>query len=133
MRPFAGFPGYSYFPNPTAAAPAPPASGADRPNTTYYDYAAAAHAAAQQQQAQQQQQQQQQQQAQTTGRPEQAVNNSPLHRHHSEHIYQQHAHNPNVPQRKHSIGPPPRNNHQQMLLRSELYEDLGVKAYVTGM
>ncbi|PSN29011.1 hypothetical protein C0J52_28328, partial [Blattella germanica] len=134
------FPGYSYFPNPTAAtAPAPsapPVSGAERGTTTYYDYAsaaAAAHAAAQQQQQAQHQhqaqQQQQQQQAQATVRPEQAVHSSPLHRHHTEpHVYQQHVRNPNVTQRKQTNVPPmPRiNRHQQMMLRSELFTTGGI-------
>ena len=66
VRPFAGFPGYSYLPNPTAAAAAatpvtPTASGPERVSA-YYDYSAAAH--------------QQQQQPQATPRPEHTVNNS---------------------------------------------------------
>lgn len=125
MRPFAGFPGYSYIPNPTAAAAAPStpgtptASGPERVSA-YYDYTAAAH-----------QQQQQQQQPPATPRPEQAVNNSDPHAA----VYR----TPNIAtQRKQSCAPPPprTNQHQQMMMRSEMYtsggEDHGVKAYVTG-
>jgi len=125
VRPFAGYPGYSYLPNPTAAAAAttpgtPTASGPERVSA-YYDYTAAAH----------QQQQQQQQQPPATPRPEQTVNNSDPHAT----VYR----TPNIAtQRKQSCPPPqPRTNqHQQMMLRSEMYtsggEDHGVKAYVTG-
>lgn len=123
VRPFAGFPGYSYLPNPTAAAAAttpgtPTASGPERVSA-YYDYTAAAH------------QQQQQQQPPATPRSEQTVNNSDPHAT----VYR----TPNTAtQRKQSCPPPqPRTNqHQQMMLRSEMYtsggEDHGVKAYVTG-
>ncbi|XP_066997740.1 RNA-binding protein Musashi homolog Rbp6 isoform X3 [Anabrus simplex] len=106
-----GFPGYSYYPNPTATATAaaapggpPPTAAADRPNT-YYDYAtaaAAAHAAAaaaqQQQQHHQQQQQQHQQQNSGAGgtRPEVTVNSSPLPRDHSA-AYQQPQQHPRNP------------------------------------
>jgi hypothetical protein len=130
VRPFAGFPGYSYLPNPTAAA-APAASGPEG-GSAYYDYVAAVH------QHQQQQQQQQQQQPPATARPEQTVNNSPLHRHHSDpHTTVYRTANTTI-QRKQCSAPPPRSNqHQQMMLHSELYtsgaEDNGVKAYVTGM
>ena len=121
VRPFAGFPGYSYLPNPTAAAAAatpvtPTASGPERVSA-YYDYSAAAH--------------QQQQQPQATPRPEHTVNNSDPHAT----VYRT---SNNASQRKQSCAPPPprTNRHQQMMLRSEMYtsggEDHGVKAYVTG-
>lgn len=122
MRPFAGFsgPGYSYLPNPTAAAataPGTPAASGPERGSTYYDYAAAAH-------------QQQQQQQLATARPEQTVNNSPLHRHHSDPHATAYRTANTAMQRKRS------NQHQQMMLHSEVYtsgEDHGVKAYVTGM
>ncbi|XP_033606201.1 RNA-binding protein Musashi homolog Rbp6 isoform X5 [Cryptotermes secundus] len=123
-----GFPGYSYLPNPTAAAAptsaTPAASGPER-DSTYYDYAAAVH------------QQQQQQQPPATARPEQTVHNSPLHRHHSDPNVTVYRNANTAMQRKQcSAQPPPRSNqHQQMLLHSDLYtsggEDHGVKAYVT--
>jgi hypothetical protein len=129
VRPFAGFPGYSYLPNPTAAAattPATPAASCPERGSTYYDYAAA-------------HQQQQQQQPPATARPEQTVNNSPLHRHHSDPHATVYRTANTATQLKHCSAPPPprTNQHQQMMLRSELYtsggEDHGVKAYVTGM
>lgn len=123
MRPFAGFPGYSYLPNPTAAAaatPVTPAASGPECSSTYYDYAAAVH------------QQQQQQQPPATAGPEQTVNNSPLHTT----VYR--TANTAMQRKQCSALPPPRTNqHQQMMLHSELYtsggEDQGVKAYVTGM
>jgi hypothetical protein len=125
VRPFAGFPGYSYFPNPTAASttPATPTATGPERGSTYYDYAAAAVV----------------QQPQATARPEQAVNSSPLHRQHSEPHATVYRTANTAMQRKQSSAPaaPRTNHHQQMMLRSELYtsgrEDHGVKAYVTGM
>jgi hypothetical protein len=132
VRPFAGFtgPGYSYLPNPTTAVattPGTPAASGPELGSTYYDYAAAAH------------QQQQQQQPPATARPEQTVNNSPLHRHHSDPHATAYRTANTAMQRKHCSGaaPPRSNQHQQMMLHSEVYasggEDHGVKAYVTGM
>lgn len=131
VRPFAGFPGYSYFPNPTAAASGttpgtPTASGPER-GSTYYDYVPVAATATHQPHPQ------------VTARPEQTVNGSPLHRHHSDPHASIYRTTHNVTQRKQSnatSAPPRTNHHQQMMLRSELYtpggEDHGVKAYVTG-
>ncbi|XP_021932438.1 RNA-binding protein Musashi homolog Rbp6-like [Zootermopsis nevadensis] len=125
-----GFPGYSYFPNPTAAASGttpgtPTASGPER-GSTYYDYVPVAATATHQPHPQ------------VTARPEQTVNGSPLHRHHSDPHASIYRTTHNVTQRKQSnatSAPPRTNHHQQMMLRSELYtpggEDHGVKAYVT--
>jgi hypothetical protein len=134
VRPFAGFPGYSYFPNPTAAATAPgtpTGCGPERGSATYYDYAAAAAAA-------HHQQQQQQPQPQATARPEQTVHSSPLHRHHSDpHATVYRTPNTATQRKQNTATPAPRTDqHPQMMLRSELYtsggEDMGVKAYVAG-
>lgn len=130
MRPFAGFPGYSYLPNPTAAAtptPATPAASGPECVSNYYDYSAALH------------QQQQQQQPPATTRQEQTVNGSPLHRHRSDpNVTVYRTANTAMQRKQCSAQPPPQSNqHQQMMLHSELYtsggEDHGVKAYVTGM
>jgi hypothetical protein len=130
VRPFAGFPGYSYLPNPTAAAaptPGTPAASGPERASTYYDYGAAVH----------QQQQQQQQQPPAAARPEQTVNNSPLHRHHCDpHATVYRTANTAMQRKQCSAAALLTNQHQQMMLHSELYtaggEDHGVKAYVTG-